>query len=212
MKRLYQLGEITGEEFSQYGYSNSLVKAHNPLGINPYYVGCGILEDIEERWNKGQYGEAWTQCRSIVERQNWDTKEGGGWEKVLEVVKSYNDWFLLQEFLTDDLVDKLDLYIYEQVRIRDEVQLRRTKHTIKEIKELIVMSYGYSHIPSIAIVDGRNDLFLQHNYFGMELDSKYAIETMKHLQRLWGTPIHLKTVIEGEEVTVNVDGTKATKS
>jgi stage V sporulation protein R len=211
MNRLYELKAINNEEYSQYLHSNSLVKAQNPFGVNPYYVGSGILENIEERWNKGQYGEEWERCSSISEKRNWDTKEGKGWEKVLEVLKSYNDWNFMQEFLTEDVIDNLDLYIYEQVEIGDEVQLRRTNHTTKEIKELLVLSYAHSFVPTIYIVDGKRDLVLEHGYFGMELEPKNTVETMKHLQRIWGTPIYLRTVMDGENVIIKIEGDKAKK-
>jgi stage V sporulation protein R len=205
MKRLYEDGDITNEDYSQYVYSNSLVRAQNPFQINPYYVGCGMLEDIEERWNKGRHGSEWDQCTSIQARENWDTKEMKGHEKVMEVIKSYNDWFILQDFLTEEVIDKLDMYIYEQVEVHDEVQLRRTAHTPKEIRELIVTSYGYSPFPNISIVDGRDALVLNHNYFGMELDRKYAKETMTHMHRIWGRPVILKTVVDDNEILYKVE-------
>ncbi len=211
MNRLFEQKLITNEDYSQYIYSNALVKAQNPYGINPYYVGCGMLEDVEERWNKGRHGEEWDQCRSIFDREEWDTKEGKGWQKVLEVIVSYNDWNFMQEFLTEDVIDKLDLYIYEQVKYRDEVQLRRTAHTAKEIKELIIMSYGFSPFPSIFITDGRDQLVLEHSYYGMELDPKYAVETLKHLYRVWGSPIILKTVQEASNILFTFDGKEARK-
>lgn len=201
MRRLYESGDITSEDYSQYVYSNSLVKVENPFEINPYYVGCGILEDIEDRWNKGRYGEEWLQCTSISDKENWDTKEMKGHAKVLEVIKSHNDWFFLQDFLTEDVIDKLDLYIYEQVVVNDEVQLRRTNHTPAEIRTLILTLYGGTIMPSIDIIDGRSELVLKHNYFGMELDKKYCDETMKHICRIWGNTVLLQTVVKADEVT-----------
>lgn len=206
MKRLYDEKFLTNEDYSQYVYSNSLVKLQNPFQINPYYVGCGLLEDIEERWNKGQHGEAWEACTSIREREAWDTKEGKGHEKVMEVIKSFTDWFILQDFLTENVIDKLDMYIYEQVDTGDEIQLRRTAHTPAEIRELLVTSYGFSPFPNICIVDGRDALVMIHNYFGMELDKKYAKETMIHMERIWGRPIVLKTVVDEEETIYKYEG------
>jgi stage V sporulation protein R len=98
------------------------------------------------------------------------------------------------------------MYIYEQVEVNDEIQLRRTAHTPREIKELLVTSYGYSPFPSIAIVDGRDALVMIHNYFGMELDKKYAKETMIHMERIWGRPIVLKTVVNDEEIIYKYEG------
>jgi stage V sporulation protein R len=205
MNKLYECGMLTNEDFSQYTYSNSLVKLENPFQMNPYYVGCGILEDIEDRWNRGRHGMDWELCTSASEKEAWDTKEGKGLEKVLEVIKSYNDWNLLQDFLTPDVIDKMDLYLYEKVVVRDEEQLRRTKHTIQEIRDIIIGSFGHSPFPSISIVDGRSDMILKHHYYGMELDKKYAYETMKHIYNVWGHPVILNTVQSGNEVVYKVD-------
>jgi stage V sporulation protein R len=206
MKKLYEGRHITNEDYSQYTYSNSLVKLENQFQINPYYVGCGILEDIEERWDRGCHGEAWEQCTSAVERENWNTGDNVGMAKVLEVIKSYNDWYLLQDFLTPSVIDKLDMYLYEKVELRGEVQLRRTHHTPQQIREIIVGSYSHSPFPSIAIIDGRSNILLKHNYFGMELDEKYAHETMKHINRIWGNPVNLVTVVDDDEVLYKVKG------
>ena len=205
IKKLYEEGHLTNEDYSQYIYSNSMVRYQNPFQINPYYVGCGLLEDIEDRWNKGRHGEDWDQCTSIRDRENWDTKANAGHQKVLEVMKSYNDWYILQDFLTEDVIDKLDLYIYEQVEIRDEIQLRRTNHTPAEIREMIVTVYAHSPFPNIVITSGVDILEMHHNYFGMELDKKYTKETMTHLFKIWGRSVTLKTIANDAEVLYTVE-------
>jgi stage V sporulation protein R len=200
IKRLYQLNIINNEEYSQFIYSNSLVKHHNPFMPNPYYVGCGILHDIEDRWNKGRHGSDWERCESQTERDNWDTKEGKGWNKILEIITSYSDWNLLQDFLTNKIVHDLDLYIYEEYHTIDEVQYRRTKHTSEEIKQLITMNYAFSFVPKISIFSGKDVLMLRHHYNSLELDKRYAEETMKHIKRLWGNNVSLDTVINDEAI------------
>jgi len=205
MKRLYDGRFITNEDYSQYVYSNSLVKLENPFQINPYYVGCGILEDIEDRWNKGKYGSDWEMCTSLKDRDNWNTGENKGYEKVLEVIKSYNDWYIMQDFLTPELVDKLDLYLYEKVDLRGESQLRRTAHTPQQIRDIMINSYSHSPFPSISVIDGRQSLILKHNYFGMELDMKYTYETMRHIYKIWGAPVNVITVKDDDEMVYKVD-------
>ena len=54
MEQLFKEGLLSQEEHGQYNYSNSLVKAKNPFGMNPYLVGSEVWKEIFERWNKGK--------------------------------------------------------------------------------------------------------------------------------------------------------------
>lgn len=208
-KALYDEGLIDDTIRAQIDYSNSLVKAQSSVSMNPYLVGSEILKDIEERWNKGRYGTEWENCTSAKEKENWDKKEGKGWEKCVHVIRTYLDWFFMQDFLTTDLIDKIDLYIYRVMDMGDHYDLVRTEHTAEEIREMIVNSFAHSGIPKIEIVDGNYDnkgqLLLEHRWAGADLDVSYAKETMKHIYNLWGFPTYLKTKIDDKPVRYVVD-------
>jgi stage V sporulation protein R len=201
MIQLFNEGLLNAEDHGQYSISNSLVKAKAFWNINPYLVGSRIFEDIEDRWNKGKHGPEWSNCFNIEELEKWDTKEGKGWQKCLEVVNSYSDWLFLQDFLTNQLVEDLELFIYEQQKLPGEIRLVRTKFTTDETRQLIIMSYAYNYTPKIEIVDGRTNLVLKHSHFGTDLDYVYTFETMKHIQRLWGGKVILETIQNGEAFT-----------
>jgi stage V sporulation protein R len=208
MQQLFDEHLLTAEEHGQYAVANALVKAENLLNINPYLIGSKIWEDIETRWDKGQHGTDWDNCRSISAIEHWDTKEHNGWKKCLDVVSTHNDWLFAQEFLTNSLIDSLELFLYERVQVDDEIQLRRTKHTTDEIKQIIIHSYAQSGMPKIDITDGRDDLHLNHSYYGSPIDFKHAAETMKHIYCIWGKPVHLHSTDNTDKVTIIVDGDK----
>ncbi|HRR48434.1 MAG TPA: SpoVR family protein [Bacteroidales bacterium] len=197
MNRLFDEGLLTAEEHGQYNYSNSLVKATNKMGMNPYLVGSEMWKEIEERWNKGRYGTDYDNCTDAKTKENWDTKEMKGREKMFEVMRSYTDWFFMQDFLTVDLIDKLDLYIYQIMETVASIDYVRTNHTVEQVRELIINSFANSGIPKIEIVNGNLDkgghLELVHRYNGIPLHKKYAQETLKHIYYLWGRPVTLKT-------------------
>ncbi|MFA5025009.1 MAG: SpoVR family protein [Candidatus Shapirobacteria bacterium] len=193
MQRLFELKLLTQEEHGQYAVSNSLVKAQSMFSINPYLVGSKMLEDIEDRWNKGKFGKEWENCENITIKKSWNKNLGLGWKKVLDVCESYNDWLFMQDFLTTDLIEELELFIYQQIETRDEIRLVRTEHTLEEIKQMILMSYALSYTPKIEVIEGRKELILRHEYFGNNLDTKYAMETIKHVTRLWGDKVLLHT-------------------
>lgn len=205
MDKLFDEGLLSTSEHSQYNYSNALVKAKHPFSMNPYQIGCAMWEDLVERWDKGKHGSEYNNCSNILKKDEWDKKDMKGHEKMFEVMKTHTDWFFMQEFLTPQLVIDLELFIYVIQETSQDFQAVVTGHEAKQIKDLIVASFAHSQIPLIEIINGKyqgNGLFLEHKYAGVDLDRKYAEETMKHIYRLWGNPVFLKTIENGTEVAL----------
>jgi len=175
MWQLFQEDYLDKSDHAQYNYSNSLVKAKNPLSLNPYLVGSKIWEDIEDRWNKGRYGKEYENVISIKERENWDTG--------------------VMEFLTLDLVNDMDLYIYAIKDTNVSEDFIITKHKAKEIADLISSSFVHSGVPKIQIVnsDSKGRMKIEHMFSGIPLEPTYCKETLKHIHFLWGNDIALKT-------------------
>ena len=199
MNRLFKDNLLGESEHAQYNYSNALVKAMHKTSMNPYLIGSKIWEDIVDRWDKGKHGREWAECETIAEKENWDKKENRGHEKMLEVVKSYQDWFFMQNFLTADLVDELNMYIFVAKEEIASYDLVRTDHTAEQVRELIVASFANSNIPNVEIVncnyDDAGKLFLIHRHAGIDLQLEYAQKTVKHIQELWGREVILECII-----------------
>jgi stage V sporulation protein R len=51
-------------------------------------------------------------------------------------------------------------------------------------------------------------LFLEHRYHGVELQLSYARDTLANLQRLWGRPVHVETVVDGQQTLFSFDGSE----
>jgi stage V sporulation protein R len=64
--------------------------------------------------------------------------------------------------------------------------------------------------PYIVVEDGDynrgRELYLKHCFEGQELDLGYAEKTLRQVQRIWGRPVHLETVIEEKPVVLSFDG------
>lgn len=214
MDQLFHEGDLTPEEHGQYNYSNSLVKAQNKMSMNPYLIGSHIWKTIETRWDKGQHGSDWKDCTDFKKKEEWDTKEMGGLAKIKDVLPTYTDWMFFQDFLTDDVIEKLDLFIYYEQEYPDgTIDYIRTGHSLDEIKQIIINSFSNSGIPKIEVVDGNaNDgaghLLLNHVYSGAPLDRQYCEETMKHICYLWGRDVYLKTVSQGKDMMAHVSRKK----
>lgn len=165
--------------------------------INPYYLGYKILEDIERRWNNP----------TKEEQEKFGREPGKGWEKLLEVREIENDVSLLRNYLTEELCEELDLYVFELV---DEEEWTVTDKRWERVRDQLVANMTNFGFPYIEVVDGdyrRNrELYLKHRYEGAELDLKYARKVLEYVYRLWGRPVHLETVVENESLVMHYNG------
>lgn len=202
MGKLFKEGILTSKEHADYNYSNSLVKAEPVNSLNPYLVGWGVWKDIEERWDKGHHGIDWDNCTNLKGKEEWDTKDMKGWEKCKKVMKTYTDWFFMQDFLTPEVIRDLNIYIFEAKDQGPHIDYIITKDTAEEIREKIVYAFAQSTIPRIPVVNGNYDekgyIALKHNYDGVPLDDAYAKETMKHIAYLWGRPVVIDTKTDND--------------
>jgi stage V sporulation protein R len=205
---LFLEGYLSQEEHGQYNYSNALVKATHRGQMNPYLIGSEMFKNIEMRWDKGRYGSDYENCMDAEEKENWDTGDMKGREKIDSVVRSYTDWFFMQDFLTPELVDEMDLYIFKFQETMSTVDVVRTRHTAKQIRDLIIRSFSHSLIPKIEVRNGnykgKGSMYLQHKHTGVDLDTRYAVETMKHIYNLWGETIFLETKVGNEHSVLEV--------
>lgn len=47
---------------------------------------------------------------------------------------------------------------------------------------------------------------LAHQHNGLDLQVKYATETIENVQRIWGRPVHLQARIDDENALFSCDG------
>src|SRR5437762_6376038 len=80
--------------------------------LNPYKLGVELFRNIEERWNKGQFGKEWEDCDDIDAKKNWNLRLGLGKKKIFEVRALYNDVTFIDEFLTADFCRDQKLFSF----------------------------------------------------------------------------------------------------
>jgi stage V sporulation protein R len=206
MGQLFKEGFLDTSTHAQYNFSNALVKAQHKLAMNPYLIGCKMWEDIVMRWDKGRHGRDWEDCNNRKERDEWDTKDMKGHEQMFRILRSYQDWFFMQNFLTIDLVEDLNLYIYVGKENPQSFDLIRTNHEADDVRNLIIASFAHSHIPEVNIVninyEDAGKMFLKHSYAGAELQLEYAKKTLNHIYDLWGREVILETVLQKKPVHI----------
>src|SRR5262249_33079053 len=79
-----------------------------------------------------------------------------------------------------------------------------------KIKQQLLFNLTNVGRPLIAVRDGnyknRGELFLEHQFNGVELKANYATDTLANLHKLWGRPVHIETNLEGATTILSFDG------
>ena len=179
---------LTEEESVEFARLHSSVLAPSRRNINPYYVGMKMLEDVEKRWEEPNEDE----------KQRFDRQGGEGRQKIFDVRSTESDVSFLRNYLTKQLVEDLDLYIYK----REGGQWRIVEKDWEKVRDALVNAAANMGRPRIVVEDGdycgNRELYLKHIYEGQELDIGYAEKTLREVYALWGRTVHLETVVDGK--------------
>ena len=175
---------LTSEETIEYAKLNSAVVQPSRHSLNPYYLGLKIFEDIERRF---------------------------GHEKIFEVRELDSDISFLRNYLTKELVEELDLYVFEKKGPEWQI----TDKTWENIRDQLTFSRVNGGFPYLEVTDGDyqrgGELYIAHRFEGVELDLKYVERTLPYLVSLWGKPVHLETVVDDKNVLFSCDGKKTSR-
>jgi stage V sporulation protein R len=169
------------------------------MSVNPYYLGYTLLVDIEQRWDKMHAaGES-----PLTGRQ-----------KIFEVRRSEDDISFLRNYLTTELVEKLELFAYGNsckhppgrrcMQCQEVVITEREREAV--IAALLTPRYNYG-VPRIVVQDVANNmLYLEHlDRTTTYLDRQYANQTLAYIAELWKQPVHVLTGDEhGHDTTLTV--------
>jgi stage V sporulation protein R len=197
-QRILREMDLTEAETIEYAKLNAGVVQPSTTSINPYYLGIKIFEDIEERWNNP----------TPEEQERFGRKPGQGRAKIFEVREMDSDISFIRNYLTKDLIDKMDMYVFG----RQGNDWTITDKAWEVVRDQLVKSRVNGGFPYIVVQDGdylRNgEMYLFHQYEGMELDVKYLEKTIPHIHKLWGKSVHIETKIEDRRVLFTYDGKK----
>lgn len=199
-KRLFEEGFLTKEEYGVLNEYHRGVVRENPLQLNPYRVGNALFEYIEERWDKGQFGREWEECRDAYRRAHWDTGAMQGRAKIFEIRGSFSDRIAIETHFTDEFIHREHLYIYQEQRDpkTGEGVLVIVEDRPAVIRKFLLDAFTLYGMPLVRVEDGNHkncgELRLWHEFSGYELDEPYANRTLDAVRFLWGNTVHLDTV------------------
>lgn len=164
-----------------------------PGGMNPYHVGFKIFEAIEKEGGKGNY------------------------KSLLQAREVCGDISFLRHYLNQKTMAELGLFAHEK-HSSDRVVTHTSKDEEgwKKIKNILTKNVGLASLPVIKITDvnhqGKQTLYLLHEFDGRELELSYAEKTLVHLEELWQNPVVLESKNqEGKSLFLSYNGKNAVK-
>lgn len=180
-QRIVRELDLTAEETVEYAKLNSSVVQPSRQSLNPYYLGLKIFEDIEKCWDR---------------------------DKIFEVRELDSDTSFIRSYLSKELVNDLDLYVFE----KKGPEWKITDKAWENVRDQLVLARVNGGFPYLVIKDADYDrngeLYIEHRYESIELDLKYLERTLPHIYSLWGRNIHLETVVEEKKALFTYDGKK----
>jgi len=200
-QRIIREMNLSSGESIEFAKLNAGVIQPSKTQINPYYLGLKIFEDIEERFNK--------PSTEMKERQG--IKPNSGREKIFEVREIESDLSFIRNYLTKDLVLREDMYLFQKQGRDYEI----VEKDWKGVRDQIITSRINGGFPFITVENGDylkgGELYLAHQYEGIELDTKYLEKTLPYLYQLWGRTVHMETVLADRPIVFCYDGRKISK-
>jgi stage V sporulation protein R len=133
---------------------------------------------------------------------------GLGRQKIFEVRRIHNDVTFIDTFLTPEFCVKQNFFEYEFNESTNYYEI--ASRQFQTIKTQLLNALTNHGRPFIYVQDGnyrnRGELYLLHQYEGIELKQDYAQDTLANLQKLWRRPVHIETVIDDKPSILSFDG------
>ncbi len=203
-------GQLNADEVIHYCDHHSGTLASSPNKLNPYKLGIELFRDIEERWNQGRFGKDFDDCDDLQAKRQWNKDTGLGRQKIFEVRRIHNDLTFIDEFLTLDFCRQYKLFSFGYNPASDAYEIESRE--FPKIKQQLLFNLTNVGRPLIAVRDGnyknRGELFLEHQFGGVELKISWARDTLVNLHALWTRPVYIETVLEGATTVVSYDGSE----
>ncbi|MCC7290813.1 MAG: SpoVR family protein [Phycisphaerales bacterium] len=214
---------LRDEEIVTYCDHHSGTLATSPGRLNPYKMGIELFRDIEHRWNTGRYGKEYDECDDMARRRAWGKdrapkerivgRGSPGREKIFEVRHVHNDLTFIDEFLTPEFVEDQKLYQYRQDPATGRMVV--VNRDFNKIKQQMLFMLTNHMQPYIYVADGnhsnRGELLLAHKHNGVDLDIKYAAETLKQIHVIWKRPVHIQARIDDAMMLFTFDGQQSSQ-
>jgi stage V sporulation protein R len=199
---------LKDNELVDYADHHSGTLASHPGSLNPYKMGIELFKDIEDRWNKGRFGKEYDECDDLERKKSWDKHLGMGRQKIFEVRKVANDITFLDNYLTKEFCEKHKLFTYKYNETTGQYEI--SDREFSAIKQRLLLQLTNFGQPIIHVTDGnhknRGELYLRHEHEGVDLDLRYARDTLENVFQIWKRTVHLETRVGDRGKLFTFDG------
>lgn len=191
---------VEAHEIVHYADQHSGVVHMEPGGFNPYKIGVELFKDIERRWDTGQHGPEWERLEGVGAKSRYDDGSMKGREKIFEVRRIYNDVSFIDEFLTPEFADRHKMY--QCKRDPHTGEMRVVSRDFERVKLTLLHHLTNRGEPFIHVADAnylnRGELYLAHQWTGLEVEAARAVSVLQNLRLIWGRPVHLQARVNDE--------------
>ncbi len=196
-EKLFMQDERVNSHEVEFCRTNAYVMSMPQVGLNPYALGWRLFMHIEESFNRGKFSYDFDRLKDANLRKNYDTKQGGGLDFIFKVRKEYNDFTFINEFVTQEFMDKYKLFVVGQ-RVnwmRGTLEYFIKSKKVEDYKKMLIDTLY--HPPYITIDESKkgnhNRLYLCHHFEGKPLIEEWIPMTLIGLEQLWGNPVAIET-------------------
>lgn len=165
--------DLTDAESLEFALMHSQVVQPSRIGLNPYYLGVKLWENLEKK-------------KSMAE--------------LFELRETENDLSFMRNHLTKEMVEELNLFNYRKVGAHWQVtDIDWEKVRDNLVQQLV--NGGHPKIVALeGDYEGKGGLYLKHCHEGTDLDLVYLEKTLTLVQSLWGKAVVLETVMDSKKV------------
>jgi stage V sporulation protein R len=168
-----------------------------PRGLNPYYLGLKMWDDIKRRHDDPTPEE--------IEQYGKPTKTGI--QAIFEVREVDRDVSFIRRFLTEELMREMDMFQYEPRGEEMVISKVSDKDGWREVKETLIKNVGMGTIPVIKVEDADHShnrtLYMKHYHDGRDLQLEYAERTLAYVHQLWRHEVILETAVNGKKALLS---------
>lgn len=165
--------DLTDAESLEFALMHSQVVQPSRMGLNPYYLGVKIWEDL-------------AKVKSLNE--------------LFELRETENDLSFIRNHLSRKLVEELNLYNFRKVGAHWQVTDNEWEKVRDNLVQQLVNG-GHPRIVVLeGDYEGKGGLYLKHRHEGVDLDLVYLEKTLTLVQSLWGKLVVLETIVDSKKV------------
>ena len=147
--------DLDPSELVDYADHHSGTMATQPGRLNPYKLGIELFRDIEERWDKGQFGPEYEECDDYEERGGGTSSSASGVQKIFEVRKIHNDVTFIDTFLTPDFCRRHKMFSFKHNDQHETYEIESRE--FKKIKDRLLFGLTNFGQPIIRVKTGTAD-------------------------------------------------------